>query len=139
VLQPLLAKELRQRDYLLTPDVPAWRDVWTKEAPFHLIVSISERYAEDYLQSRNRVSLLNAKLSLLQRGNRCWEQVATARTHVPVPKIPAYQAARLGFGDAPVPEYERVLYNNAWANFQERFPSGLHALPQRATFPGPRS
>lgn len=134
-LQPLLADALNQHGYLSCPEGSPWRSVWETAAPFRVAVVMDEQLRENYLQSRNRVSLLAASVMLRQKDTTVWEQLATARTQVPIPKMPAYQAARLGFGDAPVPEYERILYNNARGSFLERFGGSLKNLPDRAKFP----
>ncbi|MDR3637241.1 MAG: hypothetical protein P4L84_25780 [Isosphaeraceae bacterium] len=135
VLRPLLVDVLLQHGYLTCPDTSPWRSVWETAAPFRVTVEVNEQLSEDYLQSRNRISQLGAKVALRQRETTLWEQLATARTQVPVPKIPAYQAARIGFGDAPVPEYERILYKNAREIVLERFGGAVNTLPNRTKFP----
>jgi DNA-directed RNA polymerase subunit RPC12/RpoP len=132
-LQPVVVAGLLRGGYVTCPSDSPWRPLWVSAAPFYLSVVVNEQWGEDYLQSRNRISLLNATLALKRGGTTLWEQLATAHTLVPIPRLPAYQAARLSVGDAPVREHERLLYDNAREVFADRFASALAALPQRAT------
>jgi hypothetical protein len=133
-LEPMLVDVLRQHGYLTCPQTSPWRASWEAASPFRLAVVIEEQMGEDYLQSRNRISRLSATVTLRNKDATLWHQLASARTQVPVPRVPAYHAARIGVGDAPVAEYERVLYDNARESFRARFSGALATIPDRTRF-----
>ncbi len=130
-LEPVVADALKLHGYSSCPQSSTWRTLWDEKAPFRMAIEMTDYQLENYLQSHNRVSMINAKLTLKQQSEILWERFVNARTQVPVPKLPAYQASRIAVGDKPVPEFERVLYQNAQETFYERFGAALRTIPDR--------
>lgn len=128
-LHPPLTTSLRLSGYLPRPPSPLWNDLWTSLAPYRVTVEINEKYEDTYLQSANRLSVLDGTLSLLRDGKRFWYESPTARTQVPLPGLPAYQASRVAVGDHRSPEFERLLYENARNLLAERLVANLRSLP----------
>ena len=72
---------------------------------------------------------IEAKLSVVSQGQVVWSDTFKEKTHVPLPKISAYQASRLAVSDHRSAEFERVLYENARENLRERLALSLRNLP----------
>lgn len=129
LLNPLLADRLRGAGYLPRPPQPTWDEFWTALAPYRVGVEIVERQDDTYLQSPNRLSQIEATLSLSRLGHRLWRDTARGRTQVPLPGLPAYQASRLAVGAHRSPDFERLLYNDARGILYDRLVPLLRNLP----------
>ena len=129
MVRPELESALRVRGYLPRPVDSLWDDLWNSLAPFHVTLSVIEVQNDVYLQSPNRLSQIEAKLSVVSQGQMVWSDTFKEKTHVPLPKISAYQASRLAVSDHRSVEFERVLYENARENLRERLALSHRNLP----------
>jgi hypothetical protein len=128
-LRPIFLEGLRNHGYLPRPAQPVWPDLWTEAAPFRIVFEVVERQDESYLQSPNRISQIDGKMEMVRGGKAFWHDTPSARTQVPVPALPAYQASRVAVSAHRSPDFERVLYNNARAGLLERIGLSIRNLP----------
>ena len=129
-IQPLLTDILKARGYLPCPGSSDWCALWESTAPYQLQIDVAEDMSEKYMQSKNRVSQLSARLVLTLRGTILWDRSAIGRTQVPLPNLPAYQGARIAAGDHHSPDFERLLYDNAYAILLDQLGRILRAFPE---------
>jgi hypothetical protein len=129
-LVPVLAEDLEAKGYLPYRDKSPWKSAWQK-AMYLLRLEVSERLEGNYLSSENRLTRIEARLILTLASSRkvVWQTIPTARTSVPVPGLTAYQSSRLAVGPARSAEFERVLYDNARAQIDEKFGQALAHMP----------
>jgi hypothetical protein len=125
---PVLFKAVRARGYVPQVNSAAWRDLWSG-APYRLDLTINERLEGNYLSSENRLTQVDAHLTLAYRGTEIWRTTPTARTMVPLPGLPAYLSARLAMSPARIEEFERLLYDNARRLIDEKLAFALSHLP----------
>ena len=128
-LRPIFLEGLRNHGYLPRPAQPVWPDLWSEAAPFRVVFEVVERQDESYLQSPNRISHLEGKMQMVRDGATFWHDTPNARTQVPVPALPAYQASRVAVSAHRSPDFERLLYNNARAGLLERIGLSIRNLP----------
>ena len=129
MIRPELKTALQERGYLPKPVESSWDDLWNTLSPFQVTLVVVEIQNEVYLQSPNRLSQIEARLSITCRGQRHWSDIFTGKTQVPLPKISAFQASRLAVSDHRSAEVERVLYQNACEILRERFQLSLRNMP----------
>ncbi|KAJ3059802.1 hypothetical protein HK102_009816, partial [Quaeritorhiza haematococci] len=79
----------------------------------------------------NRLTRIEARLTLVDRGRESWSTQPNARTIVPVPNLPSYLAGRLALSQDRSEEAERRLYDNAFSQIRDRFRHGLEIMPAR--------
>ncbi len=127
--RPPLAAGLRGRGYLPRPAGALWDDLWNSLARFRVAVSVKERQEDTYLQSANRVSEINVRVSVSCKGASLWADTPLGRTQVPLPNTPAYQASRLAVSAQRSAEFERLLYENALDNLLDRLQITLKNFP----------
>jgi hypothetical protein len=125
---PAIGKAVRAKGYVPQPSSPAWRDRWS-QAPFRLTLNLSERLEGNYMASENRLTRIDAQLSLYHKGKAIWKTTPTARTAVPLPNLPAYLATRLALSPARIEEFEHLLYLNARKSIDEKFAFFLSHIP----------
>lgn len=128
-LHPLFAEALRKAGYLPRPRGVLWDELWSSAAPFRLDLDVTERQTDPYLDSPNRVTRIEAVVSFFRRGERLWYISPNVGTTVPIPGAPAYMASRLASAGQRSPEFERLFYDNARTNLQERLGNYLKSLP----------
>jgi hypothetical protein len=128
-LHPVVDPALKEAGYLPPPSANPWSDQWASIAPYRMSVDIAERHEDVYLSSPNRLSRIDSVVRLSHKGRVFWTVQPLARTTVPVPGLPAYQASRAASSSHRSPEFERVLYDNARSNLLERLGVTLHQLP----------
>ena len=128
-MRPNLTASLRERGYLPRTSSTTWDDLWTSLAPYRLTVDVLEQMDDTYLSSSNRLSVLSATLSLTRQGVLLWRESPRARTQIPLPGLPAYQASRLAVGARRSPEFERLLYEDARKALNQRIAAHLRSLP----------
>jgi hypothetical protein len=128
-LTPVLVKAVQTRGYLPRPESSPWRDEW-KHALYQLSLEVSEQFEGNYLSSANRLTRINATVRLLARGESIWHTTPTARSTVPLPKLPAYLSTRLAISRERSEEFERLLYENARGQIQERLALNLSSMPE---------
>jgi hypothetical protein len=131
-LHPLLTDALRQHGYVVRPASPFWPALWDRLAPFRLTVRVTEQMPGTYLQSANRTSAIHLGLVLSERGktHTVWQGTVNARTRVPLPGLPAYQARRLALNERRDPAIEQSFYQDARTLLDKRLAAQLTTLPQ---------
>jgi hypothetical protein len=134
-LFPILADALRQHGYVVRPASPFWPVVWDSLAPYHLTISVTEQVPGTYLHSANRTSAINLGLVLSERGktHALWDGTVNARTRVPMPGLPAYQARRLALNERRDSAIEQSFYQDARTILNQRLAAQLKTLPQLRT------
>jgi hypothetical protein len=125
---PELIRTLKAKHYLPQPDLSAWRDLW-QAAPYRLVVDLNERLVGNYMSSENRLTHIDAHLRLSYQGQEIWQATPAARTAVPLPNLPAYQAARVAMSLARSEEFERLLYDDARGAIDGKFAFALRNMP----------
>ncbi|WP_165074513.1 paraquat-inducible protein A [Paludisphaera rhizosphaerae] len=130
IFRPMILETLRLKGYLPPPTEPRWADLWTNP-PYRFTFAVRERHEGTYLGTQNRLSRIEARLSLTDRGREIWMTAPNARTIVPVPNLPSYLAGRLALSQDRVEEAEKLLHDNAFSQIRDRFQLSLKNLPDR--------
>ena len=91
---PVLVKALEAKGYLPYRESSPWQRLW-KHALYQMRLDVSERQEGNYLSSQNRLTRIEAELTLTSRGEVIWQTKPTARSKVPLPNLPAYLASRV--------------------------------------------
>jgi hypothetical protein len=125
---PALIKAVRAKGYLPQPNSSAWADRWS-QAPFRLTLYLKELLEGNYMASENRLTRIDAQLSLYHKGKEIWKTTPTARTAVPLPSLPAYLSSRLALSPARIEEFEHLLYVNARHSIDDKFAFFLSHIP----------
>lgn len=128
LLFPVVNEQMRKAGYLPKPAASRWGGLWEAGAPYRVKIEVAERQDDTYLGSANRLSEVEATITLSRRGAPVWRQTHKARTQVPVPGLSAYQASRAAVGDRRSLEFERLLYDDARTNLLDRLGSNLRHL-----------
>ena len=126
---PALVKGLKARGYLPQPDASPWKDRWSR-APYRFSLEVNEQLEGNYLASENRLTRIDTRLKLVKHGIEIWNTTPTARTKVPLPNLPGYFSARVALSPARIAEFERLLYENARGQIDEKFAFALSHMPQ---------
>lgn len=129
-LLPALVDALEARGYLPYRESSPWRSAWRK-ALYSLRLEVSEQLMGNYLSSDNRLTRIEARLMLAKQssGEVVWRTTPTARTIVPVPGLPAYVSSRAAASRERSPQFERLLYDNARGQVNEKFAHALSNMP----------
>ena len=120
---------LKARGYLPQPRKSPWAPLWLEKAPFQLNVQIVESREEYYLQSKNRITQVDGNFELIHDGQVAWQTRMVARTRMPLPDLPAYLAGHLATAGKRDPETERLLHDDALAQFVDQAARNLRGLP----------
>lgn len=130
-LRPPLVALLQRRGFLLPKPKSPWNGLWESHAPTRVTIDVSERWEGSYLESMNRLSILDLRMVLSRRGTTLWKVgPLITRTQVPLPRMNAYQASRVGMGGERSDSFERLLYDNAWTLLLERFSTTIQNPPK---------
>ena len=70
------------------------------ERTYRLALEVNERLEGNYMSSENRLTRIEASLTLYRRGKQIWKTTPTARTMVPLPSLPAYLSTRVALSPA---------------------------------------
>ncbi len=137
-LHPPLADALRKHGYVPRPSSSPWLALWDERAPYRMTVAVTEAWGKLYMDSNSRTSVLIVRITLTHQGTTIWtEGPIVARTPVPLPKLPAYQASRIALEGHRTAELNRLLYQEAHAKLLESFTARLPKLPDAShTAPG---
>jgi len=127
-MMPALIEGLKAKGYLPQPDASLWRDRWSR-APYRFSVEVNEQLEGNYMASENRLTRIDAHLKLIKDGVEVWNTTPTARTRVPLPNLPGYFSARVALSPARIEEFERLLYDNARSQIDEKFAFALSHMP----------
>jgi hypothetical protein len=125
---PVLVKALEAKNYLPNRASSPWRDLWT-HALYHLRLDVSESQEGNYLSSENRLTRIEARLTLTSRDDVVWQTIPTARTTVPLPNLPNYLSTLLAVSPKRREDLERLLYDNARAQIDGKFAYALNNMP----------
>ena len=128
-MMPGLAQSLKTKGYVPQSETPFRPDRWSA-APFRLTVELNERREGNYMDTENRLTRIDAHLILFFQGREIWQTTPTARTAVPLPNLPAYQSARVALKRERSAELEKVLYENARNQIDEKFAFGVRNMPE---------
>jgi hypothetical protein len=126
-LHPLIVAALRAKGYL-PPSPSRWSELWAT-APYRFSHAIRESFQGSYLGTQNRLTRIDATLTLAGPGGETWKTAPNARTTVPAGGMSSFVASRLALTNDRVDEAERVLYEDAFAQILEKFRGGLATLP----------
>ena len=94
-------------------------------------LNVKEQLEGDYLSSPNRLTRIEARLTLASRGPAewHWQTNPTARSAVPLPNLPAYLSSRMAVSRERSDEMERLLYDNARGQIHDKFTHALSNMP----------
>ncbi len=125
---PTLIKSLKAKGYLPQPDASPWSDRWSR-APYRLSLEVNELREGNYMASENRLTRIDTHLKLIKNGVEIWNTTPTARTKVPLPNLPGYFSARVALSPARIEEFERLLYDNARGQIDDKLSFALSHMP----------
>ena len=126
-LVPVLIKALEARGYLPYQKSSPWKSAWQK-ALYQLRLEVSEHLEGNYLSSENRLTRIEARLTLTKGSEEVWKTRPSARTTVPVPGLPVYLSRNLALSPARSEELERLLYDDARGQIETKFVQALGHL-----------
>jgi hypothetical protein len=127
-LLPALTRALEAKGYLPGRESSPWRYLWS-QARFHARLEVSETLEGSYLSSPNRLTRIEARLTLSDRSELIWQTSPVARSQVPLPRLPAYLANRVATSPQRSEEFERLLYDSARNQVDEKFAYALQTMP----------
>lgn len=127
-LVPMLVKTLEAKGYLPFRESSPWKSAWQK-AMYRMRLEVSERREGTYMGTENRLTRIEARLSLSSANKLVWQTLPTARTMVPLPNLPVYVSTRLASRSERTDECEHLLYENARGQIDEKFGYALSNLP----------
>jgi hypothetical protein len=128
-LLPLLTKGLEKKGYLPVHESSPWREVW-KNARYQVRLEVKERLEGRYPPSENRLTRIEAPLSLTSTDGFTWNAIPTARSTVPLPHVRADFSVRAAAGSERSSEFEKLLYDDARGKIKEKFASALTNMPE---------
>lgn len=126
--KPEMVQALEAKGYLPAARASRWDDVWSR-APFRLSLTIRESWMGTYLDSQNRLSRVEAHLSLTDHGREVWKASPNARTNVPARGMSSFAASRLALSRDRSPEVETLLRDDARRQIIPRIQAALKSLP----------
>jgi hypothetical protein len=126
-LLPVLIKALEAKGYLPYRESSPWKAAWQK-ASYHMRLEVSERHERNYLSTENRLTRIEARLTLSSAFKVVWETMPTAQTTVPLHGLPAYLSSRLAVSPRSE-EVERLLYEDARGQIEGKFSQALGHMP----------
>jgi len=125
---PILVKALEAKAYLTNRESSPWRGLW-RHALYQIRLDVSEVQEGNYLSSPNRLTRIQADLTLTSHGEVIWRTKPTALSKVPLPNLPAGLASRGASGEERSEAFEQLLYNNARDQINEVFRINLGNMP----------
>lgn len=123
-----MVQALEAKGYLPSARASRWEDVWNR-APYRLSLAIREHQEGTYLDSQNRLTRVEAHLSLTDQGREVWKTSPSARTNVPAPGMSSFAASRLALSRGRSPEVEALLRDDARGRIIPRIQAALKSLP----------
>jgi hypothetical protein len=128
LLRPSLYQELQKHGFLPRTRTTPWDDLWLSHSRYRVTTVIKEHQDDVYLDSMNRITIIDSRLSVLDGSQVLWYEAPIGRTQVPLPGIPALMAGRMAASDHRSQEFEKLLYNNARDALIERLAYNLRNL-----------
>lgn len=124
-----IVQALEAKGYLPASRASRWDDVWDR-APYRLSLAVQETLAATYLDSQNRLTRVEAHLTLTHQGREIWKTSPSARTNVPAPGMSSFAASRLALSSGRSPEVEALLRDDARQRIIPRIQTALRSLPE---------
>jgi hypothetical protein len=124
-LVPVLVEALEAKGYLPYRETSPWKSAWRK-ARYVMTIEVSERFEDNYLSSENRLTRIEVQLILTGSSSHqvVWRTKPTARTTVPLPRLPVGVSGRAA-ASARSAVFERLLYDNARGQIDEKIAQNL--------------
>jgi hypothetical protein len=123
-------RALRDKGYVPPPSDISWRSLWS-QAPFRLGLEITERREGNYHATQNRLTRIEAHLTLSSSTSILWTSTSVARSRVPIPHVPPSISKRLAIGRARIDQFEDLLYADAESLIDAHLAATLRGLPRR--------
>jgi hypothetical protein len=123
---PLLSKAVEDKGYLPSKDSSPWNGLWSR-ALYRMQLKVSEVQEGNYLSSENRLTRIEAELSLMSNDGVLWQTKPTARSREPLANLPAHLAGRVATSRSE--EFEGRLYSSAREQIDERLRLALTNMP----------
>lgn len=127
-LVPVLVKGLEGKGFLPYRESSPWRSAWD-HARYRLRVDIAEKFVDTYMMSQNRLTRIEGRLNLTTADRPVWQTAPTAVTQVPLPGLPVYLSNKLAATTERTDEAERIFYENARKQIDEKFGFALSNMP----------
>jgi hypothetical protein len=126
---PFVVKAFEAKGYLPYRESTHWQAQW-KHARFLATIVVSEQLEGNYLSSANRLTRIEVQLLVTSAadGSLVFETRPTARSTVPLPKLPAYLSNRLATSER-TEELERLLYDDARGQISGKLGNVLPNMP----------
>jgi hypothetical protein len=128
---PAVVNAFEAKGYLPYRKSYRWRDQW-KHATYHASIIVSEKLEGDYLSSANRLTRIEVRLTVTKSGQAApvFQTMPTARSSSPLPKLPLYLSNRLAMSGERTEEVEKLLYDDARGQVDERLAHSLRNMPE---------
>jgi hypothetical protein len=136
IVQGQVADALRQRGYVVRSASTFWGTLWDQQAPFHMTVKVYERYTSVYPQTKNRMTMIDFRPGLQQKGKPkpIWEGLVSMRSRYPNPDfrtvVTGKRSSDFGIRN---PEAELMMYRDARAPLAKQLANQLEILPENRT------
>jgi hypothetical protein len=127
-LTPILVSALEARGYLPYRASSPWSQTWS-HAPYQLKLEVIERLEGSYLSTQNRLTRIEVKVSLASHGEVLWRINPTVRSSESLPELSTFVASRVASGSTRSEEIEKLLYQNARGQIEERLKRNLGNMP----------
>jgi hypothetical protein len=123
---PVVAKAFEAKGYLPDRAKSPWKAEW-KHARFHATIVVSESLEGNYLSSANRLTRIEVRLTLTSADKRTlvFQTTPTARSTVPLPKLPVYLSSRVAMPGERSKEIEKLLYDDARGQIDSKLAHSL--------------
>lgn len=129
-LERLFEPVLRQHGYVPRRAGSRWSELWDTRGPYHVSAQVVERQLGSYLNSGNRLSSLSFDVGLNRGEATVWRSgPLLARTQPSIPSLSAFTSSRLMMDKNRRIEAERLLYDDARSQLDERLNANLRKLP----------
>jgi hypothetical protein len=127
---PVIVKSFETKGYLPYRESYYWRKQW-KHAKYHASINISEKLEGTYLSSANRLTRIEVRLTVTRADQALpiFQTMPTARSTVPLPKLPLYVSNRLALNGERTEEVEKLLHSDARGQIDERLAHSLGNMP----------
>jgi hypothetical protein len=127
-LLPVVVTALEGKGYLPYRKTSPWRELW-RHASFQITLDLSEQFEGSYLSTENRLTRIEAHLSLSKGAQVVWQTRPTARSTVPLPNMSAFVASRVASSGVRSEEVEKLLYRDARGQIDAKVSYALGNLP----------
>jgi hypothetical protein len=125
---PILDQALEARGYLPRRESSPWRDLW-RHSLYQMQLAVQEIQEGRYPSSENRLTLILAEVTLYSGDKQIWQNIARARSTVPLPTSTAGSARQIAVSPDRSDEFEHLLYKNARDQIVQKFRAVLADVP----------